>query len=141
MHAIKLKFDENGVDFFSQLFFASDHNSDDRSYYGLFQILSMWAAGVYNIYVPFADDGNPMGVCHGQMSHRDFHGHLYFLKEYRKFAGLGLSECVSLCQQEFNPDRLLAYIKEDNKLARVFVRQMGFEKEDDCYILNLKEAS
>ncbi len=143
MKAIKLNFSNFNVEFFSQLFLAPDHNSEDHGFSGLYRVLSLWSAGAYNVYCPLNDDDSPMGVCHGQVIDKTFFGHIYFLKEFRGNKSLqGFDHCVTMAKHEHGLEKLITYILPENKPAKMFASMMGFEKVDETkYICDLKEAS
>jgi len=140
MKAIKLAFNKESVEFFSRLYFQEDHNSDGRDYFSLHQLLTLWGAGLYHVFVPISDDDMPMGMCHGKFTHGDFYGHGYFIKEFRGHVGLcGMNECLKLCKKALNAKRVIANILDFNKPAKIFLRSEGFVKDGNNYILDLKE--
>ena len=143
MKAIKLKFDKAGVDFFSDLYFSPDHNSEGRNFLAHYHILSLWNAGLYHVFVPLSDDDQAMGICHGTLTHGDFFGHCYFLPGFRGRIGLcGLHECIKLGKKSFKLKRVIANIlnMKQTRAAKLFVLSEGFRLEDDRYILDdLKE--
>ena len=141
MRCMKLAFDERNVEYFSRLFLAEDHRSEDHTFMGLFKVLTLWSTGQYHVYVPISDEGAPMGICYGQLTFEEFHGHVYFLPEYRgKQAIEGFQYCMDQCYENFKPKRFVAYILKDNKPAKAFVRTLGFKKVNDAYIYNLGAA-
>jgi hypothetical protein len=142
MQILKLAFTDESVEFFSNLYFSEDHNSSNRTAMGLFKILTLWCTGHYHVYVPVDENNVPFAICHGQLTCGDFHGHLYFLKEWRgPKAYKAFIEVVRLIEINLDPKRIVAKINEDNAPAKMFVSQMGFKRVDDYYIFNLKESA
>jgi len=140
MKSIKLQFNAESVNFFSGLYFMADHNSANRDYFSLHQILTLWSAGLYHIYIPISDNDEPMGMCHGRFTHGDFFGHCYFLKEHRGHEGLcGMHDCIKLMKKDLGAKRIMANILDFNRRAKIFVRSEGFIKDGNFYVLDLKE--
>lgn len=141
MKIIKLAFTDESVEYFSRLYFAEDHNSDNRTTMGLFKVLTLWCTGHYHVYVPLDDNDMPFGICHGQLTCGDFHGHVYFLPEYRgRKTYDAFIKVVELIEHNLGPSRIVSRISDDNLKAKMFVAQMGFKKNQDYYIFELKES-
>ena len=137
MTIIKLKPTDEGVDFFSSLFLAKDHNSQDHHYSSLFKVLTIWKAGMYHVYVPLMNNV-PIGVMHGSYTEGDFHGHLYVMENERKFALRALKEVIKFICDEMPTDRIFAGILDTNKPAQVLVCAAGFKRiEKEKYLLEI----
>jgi len=127
-----------GVEFFSQLYLAKDHNSGDRTFYSLYQTLTLWMTENYHVYVPMVGE-IPVGLMHGQHTEGDFHGHVYMLKEFRKKSLEALEETIKTICEDMPTQRIIAGILDDNKPARVLVSAAGFKRlKKDKYILEIK---
>lgn len=137
MTIIKLKPSDEGVEFFSSLYLAKDHNSEGHHYSSLFKVLTIWKAGMYNVYVPLMNNV-PIGIMHGSYTEGDFHGHLYVMENERKFALRALKEVVKFICNEMPTGRIFAEILDSNKPAQVLVCAAGFKRiEKEKYLLEI----
>jgi RimJ/RimL family protein N-acetyltransferase len=128
MHeAVRLKADERGMEFFSNVYFAPDHRSADRNFYSLHKLLTLWGVGHYNVYAVMKD-GAPIGLIHGTYTSGDFYGHVYFYAGYRgKDALIGIDLVMDRIKQHMKVNRFYANILKDNKAAQRFVVSAGYK--------------
>jgi RimJ/RimL family protein N-acetyltransferase len=137
MKIIKLKCDPMGVEYFSQIYLAPDHNSEDRTFYSLYQTLTLWMTGNYHVYVPMVGE-QPIGLMHGKHTEGDFYGHVYMLKEFRRKSLVALEETIKTICEDMPTQRIIAGILDTNKPARVLVSAAGFKRfKKDKYILEI----
>ncbi len=129
MHeVVRLKADERGMEFFSNVYFAPDHRSTDRSFYALHKLLTLWSVGHYNVYAVMKD-GAPIGLIHGTCTSGDFYGHIYFYAGYRgKDALVGIDLVMDRIKQHMKVNRFYACILKDNKVAQRFVACAGYKR-------------
>jgi hypothetical protein len=141
MDVIKLKPNADGVGFFSDIFLARDHNSSNRTYYDLFQTLTLWTARCYHVYVVL-DNNKPIGVCHGSYTEGDFYGHCYFFSESRgKSAIRGIKLTMETIEKDMDVDRFFARINEDNRLAQVAVCSIGYKRvSKDTFMMEVRDG-
>jgi hypothetical protein len=128
-----------GIDFFSRIYMAQDHNSGYRDFYTLFQTLTLWNAACHHVYTALDDNDRPFGVLHGSYTEGDFSGDFYFFEGCRgKMALEALRLTIDKIKSEMNVKRFFADIMEHNKPARFIVSAAGFKRiEKEKFLLEV----